>query len=240
MIDSKNTSEDIVSRYFDIVQEEIKKLISEDKEIKQSQVEMFNNEIFNQPDEISGQIRQYIDKATNNNLDIKKVAKVIYDKFKLQVKNNVFNKDDVNDVPNPMVGERKHIKTFEQYNESSFFHSQTDIDRILDEITRVGYEELSLSDKAILMNFAKDDEDIHSIIMAMNNCSKEFIKLNNKIEALSITDVDLAKKKYMGRWIELNKKLSGLESDLINLYKIEDSNDVWNYQSKNNIKADDY
>jgi len=90
------------------------------------------------------------------------------------------------------------------------------------------------------MNFAKDDEDIHSIIMAMNNCSKEFIKLNNKIEALSITDADLAKKKYMGRWVELHKKLSGLESDLVNLYKIEDPNDVWNYQSKNNIKADDY
>ena len=99
MIDSKNTSEDIVGKYFDLVQEEIKKLISEDKEIKQSQVQTFNDEIFNQPDEITAQIRQYIDKATNNNLDIKKVAKVIYDKFKLQVKNNVFNKDDVNDLP---------------------------------------------------------------------------------------------------------------------------------------------
>jgi len=113
MTDTRNA--DIVARYFDMVQEEIKKLISEDKEIKPSQVELFNQEIFNQPDEITSVIRQYIEKATMNNLDIQRVAKIIYDKFKLQVKNNVFNKDEVNDVPNPMVGERKHIKTFEQF-----------------------------------------------------------------------------------------------------------------------------
>ncbi len=47
-VDTKN--EDIVARYFDLVQEEIKKLISEDKEIKPNQVEDFNNEIFNQPE----------------------------------------------------------------------------------------------------------------------------------------------------------------------------------------------
>jgi hypothetical protein len=113
MTDTKN--EDIVSKYFDLVQEEIKRLISQDKEIKSSQVQEFNNQIFNQPDEIQGQIRQYIDKATMNNLDIKKVAKTIYDKFKLQVKNNVFNQTDTQNVPNPMVGERKHIKTFENF-----------------------------------------------------------------------------------------------------------------------------
>ena len=107
---------DVVSRYFDIVQEEIKKLISQDKEIKPEQVEQFNSEIFNQPEEIEGQMRQYIDKATMNNLDIKKVAKIIYDKFKVQVKNNIFNQKDSQEVPNPMIGERKHIKTFEQFN----------------------------------------------------------------------------------------------------------------------------
>ena len=89
-------------------------MISQDKEIKPKQVEEFNDQIFNQPDEISNEIRNYVDKASNNNLDIQKVAKVIYDKFKLQVKNNVFNQDDVNDVPNPMT-ERKHIKTFENF-----------------------------------------------------------------------------------------------------------------------------
>ena len=50
-----------------------------------------------------------------NNLDIDRVAKIIYDKFKLQVKNNLFNQKDAQPVPNPMLGERKHIKTFENF-----------------------------------------------------------------------------------------------------------------------------
>ena len=116
MVNTRN--EDIVSKYFDIVQQKIKELISQDTEIKPDEVEKFNQEIFNQPEDIQDEIRTYIDKATNNNLDIERVAKIIYDRFKLQVKNNVFNQDDVNDVPNPMVGERKHIKTFEQFNDS--------------------------------------------------------------------------------------------------------------------------
>ena len=114
MIDTRN--EDVVSKYFDIVQQEIKKLISEDNEIKPEQVEVFNQEIFNQPDEIQDQIRQYVDKASTNNLDIKKVAQVIYDKFKLQVKNNIFDQKDTQNVPNPMVGERRFIKSFENFN----------------------------------------------------------------------------------------------------------------------------
>jgi hypothetical protein len=115
MIDGERNM-DVVSRYFDIVQDKIKKLISEDEEIKPEQVEEFNNEIFNQPEEIEGEMRQYIDKATMNDLDIEKVAKIIYDKFKVQVKNNIFNQKDSQPVPNAMVGERKHIKTFEQFS----------------------------------------------------------------------------------------------------------------------------
>ena len=113
MVDTRN--EDIVSRYFDEVQNEIKRLISEDHEIKPEQVEMFNDEIFNQPDEIQNEIRTYIDKATMNNLDIKKIAKVIYDRFKVQVKNNVFDQKDSQKVPNPMLGERKNVITFEKF-----------------------------------------------------------------------------------------------------------------------------
>ena len=104
MVDTKN--DDIVKKYFDLVQEEIKKLISEDKEIKPNEVETFNNEIFNQSDEIKDQIKGYIDQAAMNNLDIKKIAKVIYDKFKVQVKNNVFNQTDAANVPNTLMGEK--------------------------------------------------------------------------------------------------------------------------------------
>jgi len=115
MIDSKNN--EIVSKYFDIVQEKIKKLISEDKEIKPSQVQEFNDQIFNQGDEIENQMRVDIDNATTNNTDLDIVAKTIYDEYKQRIKNNYFNTKDSQPVPNPMLGERKHIKTFEQFNE---------------------------------------------------------------------------------------------------------------------------
>ena len=114
MSDTKNY--DITGKYFDLVQNEIKKLISEDKTINPNQVEEFNKSIFQQGDEVETQIREYIDKASTNNLDIKKVAQIIYDRFKLQVKNNNFNQDKVNDIPNKLMGERHHIKTFEQFN----------------------------------------------------------------------------------------------------------------------------
>src|SRR5574344_647282 len=97
-LDSKNDA--VVSKYFDLVQNVIKELISKDKDIKSDEIERFNNEIFNQPVEIQDKIREYIDNATKKNLDIKKVAKTIYDKFKLQIKNNLYNQDDKQDVPN--------------------------------------------------------------------------------------------------------------------------------------------
>jgi hypothetical protein len=104
MVDTNNDA--IIDKYFQLVQEEIKKLISEDKEIKPNQVEMFNNEIFNQPAEIQDQIRRYVGDAAEGNLDIKKIAKELYDKFKVQVKNNVFNQNDAQNVPNKLVGEK--------------------------------------------------------------------------------------------------------------------------------------
>lgn len=115
--DTRN--EDIVKKYFDMVQEEIKKLISEDKEIKPEQVQQFNDEIFNQDDQMKADIQMYIDQASTNNLDIKRIAKTLYDKFKVQVKNNVFNQKDVQNVPNKLMGERKFIKTYEIFKNNN-------------------------------------------------------------------------------------------------------------------------
>jgi len=103
MVDTKN--QDLVKTYFDLVQDKIKKLISEDKEIKKSEIQLFNDEIFNQPDDIKTEISNYINQATMNNLDLDRIAKVLYDKFKDQVKNNIFNQTDNQNVPNPMLGE---------------------------------------------------------------------------------------------------------------------------------------
>lgn len=105
---------DFIDKYFDIVQQKIKELISQDKEIKQKDIDRFNDEIFNQPDDIQTAIRNYIEGAADNNLDIEKIAKSLYDKFKLQVKNNEFAINDIQDVPNKLMGERK-LMTFESY-----------------------------------------------------------------------------------------------------------------------------
>lgn len=311
---------DVVSKYFDLVQNEIKKLISEDKEIKRNQIELFNNEIFNQPDEIRNQIHTYIDNASANNLDLKKVAKQIYDKFKLQVKNNIFNQKDSQNVPNKLLGE-KHIKRFEGFfskdkkssisqedltkskfyhmifpspykdelitktidtinlkneininkdyindvvlfiarilrnydhmpsdkqfnlefnhflnlNEGSHFHSMGQIDEILEKIKASGYESLSDSERAILLNYSKDDEDIHNIILKMNDLTKEFIKLKKKTEVITHKDSEEVRKKVMKEWLTLNSKMSHYENMLRYLYQIEDVRDLWSYQQKHNI-----
>lgn len=115
MVNTENDA--IAERYFDIVQNKIKELAAKNNDFSEEEAQEFNNAIFNQDDnEVMIQIKEYINKASDNNLDLDKVAKTLYDKFKLQVKNNLFNVDKINDIPNKLVDERKHIKTFEQFN----------------------------------------------------------------------------------------------------------------------------
>lgn len=243
MSDTRNY--DITGKYFDLVQNEIKKLISEDKTINPNQVEEFNKSIFQQGEEVENQIREYIDKAASNNLDIKKVAQIIYDRFKLQVKNNDFNQDKVNDIPNQLMGEKKHIKSFEQFcNEGSMFHTQEQIDEILQKINDEGYESLDQSEKAILMNFSKDDEDIHEILVKANNLTKKFKELNKELEILNRTNPEEAKEKFKKEWMQLNTQMRNYEMTLRHLYNIEDPNDIYLYQQKHGLTAaydrDDY
>lgn len=114
MVNTRN--DDIIDKYFDLVQDKIKELISKDKEINTNDIDKFNSEIFNQPENIKLEIKNFIDKSSKNNLNIEVVAKKIYDRFKLQVKNNVFNQDDINDAPNRLLGENRHIMSFESFN----------------------------------------------------------------------------------------------------------------------------
>lgn len=232
-----NYNYDIVNKYFDLVQQEIKKLISEDPEIKPSQIEEFNAQIFNQPEEITAQIRELVDSAYSDNVDIKKVAKTIYDKFKVQVKNNVFNTTDKQDVPNPLVGERKHIKTFEAFiNERSYFHSMEYIDSILDKINDSGYASLDDSDLAILYNYSKDDEDIHKLLVKMNKLTKRFKELNQKISVAVPSDSEETLNKLKDDWLKFNSQMKEYENKLRYLYKIEDPNVIWAYQDKHGLR----
>jgi protein subunit release factor A len=121
--------------------------------------------------------------------------------------------------------------------EDSYFHSMTQIDEILDKINDYGYENLDDSDKAILLNYSKNDEDIHNILLIMNKMTKKFLKLNQKLSILSKGD-EKELEKAKNEWFELNDKMSDCENKLRYLYKIEDVNDIWNYQKSNNITPD--
>ena len=218
-VDTRN--DDIVAKYFDVVQEKIKKLIAEDKEIKPSQVEEFNDQLFNQDEEIQNQIRYFIDKATMNNLDLDRVAKVIYDKFKVQTKNNYFDTKDSQPVPNPMLGERKHIKTFEQFNES---------------YSPVSPEERQMNDFLDNMNKGeklsdKESSKLNSLLRLSNELFSEFdgVKLNTR-DLEKIYNILLENTDYIADEIGFDgliKLLKMLESDHKELETDPDINWIW-------------
>jgi len=111
--------------FFDEVQEEIKKIIEdknksdndtqEQNNDNEEHAQKFNDSIFDQPQDTQEIIKDEIDSAAENNENAKDVAKRLVDRFGFQVQNNVFNQEDNQNVPNPMMGERKFIKTYEQF-----------------------------------------------------------------------------------------------------------------------------
>jgi hypothetical protein len=170
-VDTKN--EDIIKKYFDLVQDEIKHLISEDKEIKQNQIETFNNEIFNQTDEIKNQIKNFVDRAATNNLDIKRIAKSLYDKFKIQVKNNVFNQTDPANIPNKLMGEKTmNFDDFSKINEIKIGKS-TLPDILFKPPIKIGEAKYTLSIVQSAFNAGqKSILDMPSVIKVLNTDSK--------------------------------------------------------------------
>jgi len=108
--------DEVIARYFDMVQNEIKNLAINDPQVPQDKVQQLNDEIVTMGD-FDAKLQHYIDDAANNDLDLKMVAKELYDELGSKVKNNMFNQNPVGDVPNPMMGERNHIKTFENFSQ---------------------------------------------------------------------------------------------------------------------------
>ena len=67
------------------------------------------------------------------------------------------------------------ITKFKKF-EASHFHTIKDIDEILDKIIDTGVESLDPSEYSILMNFSKDDEYIHQVLVAANDTAKKLKK----------------------------------------------------------------
>ena len=64
--------------------------------------------------------------------------------------------------------------------------------------------------ETILLNYSKDDDDIHNILLNMNKMTKKFLKLNQKLSILSKGDEKELEKIYAektGKYKELKEML---------------------------------
>jgi len=104
--------DEVITKYFDLVQEEIKRLAKEDG-IPEDKIQQLNDDIVDMGS-IDNKLKPFIDQAALNDLDIKKIAKDLYDEIGPKVKNNTFNQNDPQGVPNKLKGERK-IQNFGEF-----------------------------------------------------------------------------------------------------------------------------
>lgn len=126
----------------------------------------------------------------------------------------------------------KYIKNFE----SSYFHSIDDIDKILDKISEFGYESLDDSDKAILLNYSKDDEDIHAILVKLNGLVNDYLRLSKKVSVLVGSDKKEIEKSQK-EWNVINTKMNAYENMLRYLYKIDNPKDIFDYSKKQGLMS---
>ncbi|MDD1762927.1 MAG: hypothetical protein LUQ59_11915, partial [Methanothrix sp.] len=113
------------------------------------------------------------------------------------------------------------------------------IDDIIDKISTTGYGSLDDSEKAILNNFSKDDEDINTILIEISELELKSKILQNKMRNETFDDL---KQKQMEHWIKITSKITSLKHQLENIYKV-DKKDIWAYQDKNGLftgNEDDY
>lgn len=125
------------------------------------------------------------------------------------------------------------MKSYNQFVNESFFHTEKQLNDILDQISKVGYDNISDSDKAILNNYSKDDKDIHNILLEMRKITNKFKDVNKKIDDAfkrNATDDELNKLK--NQWISYHHEMSKYENLLRYVYKIEDPIKLWKYEEK--------
>jgi len=124
----------------------------------------------------------------------------------------------------------KYIKRFEE----SYFHSMDNIDEILDKINEVGYKNLDESDRAILLNYSRDDGDIYAILVRMNRLIERYKRFHEKMSVLVPSDEELIEDMKI-EFEFINSELSKYERKLRELYKIENPKDVFDYMDKSGI-----
>lgn len=117
--------------------------------------------------------------------------------------------------------------------EGSFFFGEEDINKILDKISEVGYENLDASDKAILKNYSNNDEDIKSVILAKRKLEKEHEKVNKEMDAILKGGCSTRETQpYVDAWVELRSKIKNYEDILEKTYKIKDPALIYNFEKK--------
>jgi uncharacterized protein YneF (UPF0154 family) len=102
---------DIAAFYFNEVQEEIKRQLADNPDIKEDQIQEINDNIFLDDDsEQLRKIREQIESAASNNVDVGAIAREILSKKFLNQFVNVATVDTINNVDNPMLDEGKLMK----------------------------------------------------------------------------------------------------------------------------------
>lgn len=128
---------------------------------------------------------------------------------------------------------KKLMKNYNQFVNESFFHTEKQINDILDKIAKIGYNNISDSDKSILNNYSKDDKDIHNILLEMRKITNKFREINAEIDAAfkrNASDHELDKLK--NKWMSYHYEMSKYENLLRYVYKIKDPIKLWQYEEK--------
>lgn len=115
-VDTKR--QEYVDYYFQKVQDTIKDKLSKDKKLKPDDIQKFNDAIFTQDDyDVRKDIQEYIDGASSGSVDLNVVADQILNKYYDMVFLNNFNKDNINDIENPL--DEKRLMKFSNFLKES-------------------------------------------------------------------------------------------------------------------------